>query len=98
MSDEPTIEELEAHIAMLEEKIADEPRRIKEEQDRKLTMMPASDEIVQRERERTHRIEVTRGEVQNIRVTQAKDGVLLLFFLLGIVAIGFWIYNALQAM
>ena len=97
MTAEPSIDELEAQISELEKRIADEPRRIKEEKDRKLTTMPASDEVLEQYREKMHHIEVSRGEIQNIRLSQAKDGILLLFFLLAIISISFWIYNTFQA-
>lgn len=92
-----SIEELDAQITLLEQQIVNEPKRILEEQNRKMTTMPASDEIINRERERMHHIDVSRGELQNIRISQAKDGILLLFFLLGIISLSFWIYNTLQA-
>lgn len=94
---EQSLQDLEAQISALEQKIANEPERILAEAERKRTTMPASDEALEQHRERMHQVEVSRKEVSNIRITQAKDGTLLLFFVLAIVSLSYWIYNAYQA-
>ena len=94
---DPTIEELEAQIAQIEKYILNEPKRIQEERDRKLRTMPPSDEVVSQHHEHLHNLDLTRSEKQNIRITQAKDGLILFLGVIGIVALSLWIYNSLQA-
>jgi len=98
-----SIEELEAQIAALEKKIADEPRRLLDEKKRKqkmeeerLAIMPPSDEVLKQRREKMHKVEMTRGEASNARMDQAKDGVLLVLLLAAIGMMGFWLYSALR--
>ncbi len=93
-----SLEELDAQMAALEAKIAYEPQRILKERENKITTMPASDEVLDRERERMHEVGVSRREVENIRISQAKDGILLLFFLLAIAGFTFWIFSSFQSL
>lgn len=94
---EESIDELEAKISLLERKIQEEPQRLLDEKNRLLNTMPASDEVIEQHFEHKHKVGVSRGEVQNIRISQARDGVLLLLFILGIISISIWIYNTFQA-
>lgn len=92
-----SIEELEAEIASLEKKLLREPIRQKEEEVRKLTTMPASDELLEQQREKMHSLDLlSKGEVHNTRISQGKDLVLLIFFLLALVSIVGWILSSLQ--
>ncbi len=97
-----SLTEIEAQIAALEQKIADEPFRLKAEKERKRqaeldkkATLPPSDEVIDKIREHKHNAQMTNGERSNARVEQGRDFVLLILFLLGIVVLAGWFIKAL---
>ena len=97
MSSVNEIEDLEAQIAALEREIAERPKRMQEEFEQRMCTIPASDEVLHQQRERVHELDLTKNQVRNIRISQTKDGALLILIIVAIIAASFWIYNALQA-
>ena len=97
------INDIDAQIAALEKRIADEPRRLQEQQERmkqmeldKIATIPPSDEVINRRRETMHKVDMTHGERNNARKEQAKDIVFLILCLCAIGALGWWLYSALK--
>jgi len=100
-----SLDELDAEIAAIEQQIADEPRRLREEQARqeriameKRSTLPPSADLIDRAREKKYRANLTKGETHNARVGQAKDAVLLVMIVMGIIGVAAWLFSALQSM
>ena len=92
------VSDIEAQIAALEKRIADEPRRILEAENRRRNTIPASDELREQLRDKTYEANLTRNQVRNIRVSQSKDGTLLILFVFAMIAIAGWIFRTLETL
>ena len=96
MSD--NLNDIEAQIAALEKRIADEPRRILEAENRRRNTIPASDELRDQIRDKTYEASLTRNQIKNIRVSQTKDGTLLILFIFAMISIAGWIFRTLETL
>ncbi len=96
MSD--SLNDIEAQIAALEKRIADEPRRIIEAENRRINTIPASDELRDQIRDKTYEASLTRNQIKNIRASQTKDGTLLILFIFAMISIAGWIFKTLETL
>lgn len=88
--------ELREKIEQLQDFVDHGPEREREAEEERMRTLPPPSEITQRMREKKFMEQLSRGELKNEKRNQAKSGFLLFLLILAILAIGLWIYRAVQ--
>ena len=88
--------DLKEKIEQLQDFVEHGPDREREAEDERMRTLPPPSEICERKREKKFMEQLSRGELKNEKRNQAQSGFLLFLVILAILAIGLWIYSALQ--
>ena len=88
--------ELREKIEQLQDFVDHGPEREREAEEERMRTLPPPSEIIQRKREKKFMEQLSRGELKNQKRNQAKSGFLLFLLILATLAIGLWIYRAVQ--
>jgi len=85
--------ELQNKIKQIQSFIHEAPDKLQQEEDERISTLPAPDEISERRREKEFFDRLSRGELKNERRHQAKNGVILVLLVIAITAVSLWIYR-----
>jgi hypothetical protein len=88
--------ELREKIEQLQDFVDHGPEREREAEEERMRTLPPPSEIIQRKREKKFMEQLSRGELKNEKRNQARSGFLLFLLILATLAIGLWIYRAVQ--
>ncbi|MCP5534990.1 MAG: hypothetical protein H7A51_02015 [Akkermansiaceae bacterium] len=89
-------QELQDKIARLKDFVEHAPERERLAMEERMRTLPPPSEVERILREEAFMGKLTRGELKNEKRNQAKSGFLLFLLVLAILAVGLWIFQALQ--
>ncbi len=95
---EPTVDELsalESEIAKCESLIESAPLKLREQQERERTTIPAPDDFEDRRRERRFYADLSRGQIINERRSRTRNTVIFVLLVAATVSLCWWIYQEL---
>jgi len=89
-------QDLQKQIAQLQDFVDHGPERERQAMEEEMRTLPPPVEIVERKREKEFMDKLSRGELKNEKRNQAKSGFLLFLLIIATLALGLWIYQAVQ--
>lgn len=88
--------DLQEKIAQLQDFVEHGPERERQAMEEQMRTLPPPSEIIERKREKEFMEKLSRGELKNEKRHQAKSGFLLFLLILATLALGLWIFQAIQ--